>query len=179
MINATAIKEKLYKKSNVCALCGKDILTSEVANIDHILPKSKGGTNVLANLQIVHASCNIEKGNKMTKQCKEKALEVYPHLEDRINKIKDIQVVYNEKGKFSFKMEPKGVNKVSKAKAKQQQKSKYNRVVTTTFTPCTAPMDLYNEFARNGMQNLSYNRILEYFEAYKNYNGYKVEIKEK
>jgi len=39
-------------------------------------------------------------------------------------------------------------------------------------------MDLYNEFSRNGMANLSYNRILEYFEAYKNHNGYKVEIKE-
>ena len=160
MINATTIKEKLYKKSNVCALCGKDILTSEVANIDHILPKSKGGTNVLANLQIVHASCNIEKGNKMTKQCKEKALEVYPHLEARIEKIKDIEIK-------------------NKPKKKEPIKRKYDRVVLTTFTPSTAPMDLYNEFARNGMQNLSYNRILEYFEAYKNYNGYKVEIKEK
>ncbi len=33
--------------------------------IDHIIPKSKGGTNDMANLQPMCCHCNVKKGNKI------------------------------------------------------------------------------------------------------------------
>ncbi|GAB6393088.1 MAG: HNH endonuclease [Treponematales bacterium] len=35
-------------------------------NIDHILPKSMGGTDDINNLQITHMETNSERGNRMT-----------------------------------------------------------------------------------------------------------------
>ena len=153
-------------------MCGHPILSYKESNVDHILPRSKGGTNTLKNLQIVHSSCNSQKGSKMTKQCKRAALEVYPNLFDRISKIKEVVIEFNGSH---------GVDYVNSKKRKALQarvsRGRYSRVVTSTYQPSTAPMDLFNEFSKNGMKNLSYNRILEYFEEYKNHQPYKVEVK--
>lgn len=56
-----AIKEKL---GNVCKLCGS---TTDLT-IDHIIPLSKGGDNVLENYQILCRSCNSKKGTKINKE---------------------------------------------------------------------------------------------------------------
>ena len=60
----------------LCGICNEKILygshereetqlNSQYAwNIDHIIPKSKGGTNRIDNLQAVHITCNQNKGNK-------------------------------------------------------------------------------------------------------------------
>jgi len=40
---------------------GKEILFTK----DHILPKSKGGQNILSNYQTMCEKCNYEKGNKI------------------------------------------------------------------------------------------------------------------
>lgn len=43
-----------------------DIYSNEhLMTIDHIIPKSKGGKNHIDNYQIMCASCNSKKGNKM------------------------------------------------------------------------------------------------------------------
>lgn len=50
-----------------CQLCGKE-LTRETVTIDHIIPVSKGGTNVLENLQPLCFHCNSVKRDKPMKE---------------------------------------------------------------------------------------------------------------
>lgn len=49
-----------------CAHCGRKFHASAV-DIDHIKPKSKGGSNSPKNLQILCQHCNRSKGNKTDK----------------------------------------------------------------------------------------------------------------
>ena len=55
------VRRKLSGKP--CAICGLDIKREDFS-IDHIIPISKGGRNILKNLQPAHKWCNLEKGNK-------------------------------------------------------------------------------------------------------------------
>jgi hypothetical protein len=49
-----------------CLICngrlGFDERTGVGANLEHILPRSRGGTNELSNLGLTHPGCNAEKG---------------------------------------------------------------------------------------------------------------------
>lgn len=51
-----------------CLICGGPLrfeaLTGAGATIEHILPRSLGGTNDLSNLGIAHRRCNGEKGRR-------------------------------------------------------------------------------------------------------------------
>lgn len=58
------VRKRLLRKSNVCALCGGQIINMKDATIDHIVPISRGGGDEIANLQVAHLKCNLEKGNK-------------------------------------------------------------------------------------------------------------------
>lgn len=46
-----------------CAACRCDDLGA--LEIDHILPRARGGTNALANLQLLCSACNRAKGSLM------------------------------------------------------------------------------------------------------------------
>jgi 5-methylcytosine-specific restriction endonuclease McrA len=57
------IKEKLAERDGeICQLCGNSLILAE-ATLDHKIPRSKGGTRNLENLQLAHADCNRQRGN--------------------------------------------------------------------------------------------------------------------
>lgn len=47
-----------------CRLCGEAVAPEEV-HVDHIQPRSLGGSDELSNLQVTHALCNMRKGNRI------------------------------------------------------------------------------------------------------------------
>lgn len=60
-IDKVAWELKLKQLDGKCQLCG----TIENITIDHIISLSKGGTNLIANLQPLCRSCNCSKSNKI------------------------------------------------------------------------------------------------------------------
>lgn len=47
-----------------CVACGRQSHDGVLLHVDHVLPRSKGGKDVLANLQTLCSECNIGKGNR-------------------------------------------------------------------------------------------------------------------
>lgn len=53
----THVKTKLLKRQkDKCAICKLKFFPGDIIETDHIIPKAKGGTNQINNLQLVHAS---------------------------------------------------------------------------------------------------------------------------
>jgi RNA-directed DNA polymerase len=54
--------EKLFKKQKGnCPLCAAIITPLDIIEIDHKIPKSKGGTDAFINLQLLHKECHAKK----------------------------------------------------------------------------------------------------------------------
>lgn len=47
----------------ICGLCGQSV-PPQVVDIDHIIPRSKGGPDTLENVRVTHAHCNRSRGNR-------------------------------------------------------------------------------------------------------------------
>ena len=64
-------------QSNRCYLCGQlmapqgDITAPDVfmQSIDHVIPRSKGGTNRLGNVALAHKGCNNHKADRAPTAC--------------------------------------------------------------------------------------------------------------
>lgn len=54
--------EILTKQGNKCAISGVDLFISDDIHADHITPISRGGKDVIDNLQLVHSVENLSKG---------------------------------------------------------------------------------------------------------------------
>jgi 5-methylcytosine-specific restriction endonuclease McrA len=59
-------KQFLWHNSNekLCGICGKEVISYQDYQIDHIVAWDNGGETNLSNAQITHASCNQSKGNR-------------------------------------------------------------------------------------------------------------------
>ncbi len=53
-------KRNLIRKNGgaVCALCHQPFAKMSEITLDHIVPVSKGGLDVIENMQLAHGSCN-------------------------------------------------------------------------------------------------------------------------
>lgn len=59
--NAPALKELWNKQDGKCAISGRTLVIGLNVSLDHIVPKSKGGSNKVANLQWTLTSVNSGK----------------------------------------------------------------------------------------------------------------------
>lgn len=68
----TSVRELLWNSyPHVCGLCGEQINSIDEMHVDHIIPLSRGGKDILANLQLTHARCNMDKGNTLFEESEE------------------------------------------------------------------------------------------------------------
>lgn len=51
------------RDNNICQYCGKRFSTSELS-LDHVIPRSKGGTNGWENMVCACVRCNVKKGGR-------------------------------------------------------------------------------------------------------------------
>ncbi len=57
---------KIYSRDNYrCVRCNKRSWAGVILTIDHIIPRSKGGSNALSNLQTMCNDCNRDKGDHL------------------------------------------------------------------------------------------------------------------
>lgn len=63
-LSSGSIRYEVLKRANGhCSLCGASILDTPI-DIDHIIPRTKGGSNDISNLQALCDRCNRSKGNR-------------------------------------------------------------------------------------------------------------------
>ncbi len=73
----------LEKWAHQCAYCKKTQIPLE---IDHIIPKSRGGSDRIANLTITCQACNKKKGNKLATECPQKLQQKITAIQNRAAK---------------------------------------------------------------------------------------------
>lgn len=65
-----ANRKNIFKRDNyVCQYCGIQ-LCDKTATIDHVVPRSKGGSSTWVNMVASCKDCNLSKGNRTPKEAK-------------------------------------------------------------------------------------------------------------
>lgn len=80
------------EKGDKCGICGKPIKFGEEYELDHIYPVSKGGSDTLDNLHVVHKSCNRKKGGKKTMVGSDQWNVWWSQIQPNLNKLRDNQI---------------------------------------------------------------------------------------
>jgi 5-methylcytosine-specific restriction endonuclease McrA len=95
LLISTAATDRTFSRSRTrwfgkCLICNGNLSFDERtgvgANLEHIVPRSRGGTNDLANLGVTHPACNAEKGRNWDsrKALRRHTPEEYQALLDRL-----------------------------------------------------------------------------------------------
>lgn len=58
-----AVRQLVQQYGGNCYLCHKPFKSKKDITLDHLIPKSKGGTNDIENLRLAHSECNEAKKN--------------------------------------------------------------------------------------------------------------------
>lgn len=85
-------RNRIFKRDgNQCGYCGakKDL------TIDHILPKSRGGTNEWTNLVTCCSKCNVKKGNKTPDEAK-MTLKLKPFVPNLITENTGLHQIWDD-----------------------------------------------------------------------------------
>jgi len=61
---STRVQNLLKRQDGLCALCNERFVVGEQMEVDHIIPKFKGGKDQYNNLQLLHRQCHVEKTKK-------------------------------------------------------------------------------------------------------------------
>ena len=64
-------KQLLLRDGNICSWCNRRLplkYNGKQTHFDHVVPKSKNGSDSLENLQILHANCNLSKCDKIVQK---------------------------------------------------------------------------------------------------------------
>ena len=61
-------KNVIWRDQNKCQYCG-NIFSTENLTVDHLIPKSRGGTNTWKNLVAACKKCNQKKGCRTPQEC--------------------------------------------------------------------------------------------------------------
>ena len=60
------IREQIFEgQNNKCVGCNTAFWSHHLLFVDHIVPKSKGGTNKIKNIQLLCGKCNMLKGSRV------------------------------------------------------------------------------------------------------------------
>ena len=66
-------KQLWHDQNGICQLCFRPVpLDPGSVEVDHKVPKSKGGDNGISNLQVVHPRCNRIKWNRSDEEARER-----------------------------------------------------------------------------------------------------------
>ena len=62
----STVRYDVLKRDRKCGLCGAapEIDSDVRLHVDHIVPRSKGGSNEMSNLQVLCSECNLGKSNR-------------------------------------------------------------------------------------------------------------------
>ena len=61
---STRVKNLLKRQNGICTYCKKKFVPTDIMEVDHILPKFKGGKDEYNNLQLLHKYCHVSKTQK-------------------------------------------------------------------------------------------------------------------
>lgn len=61
---STRVKNLLKRQNGICKYCKKKFVPTDIMEVDHILPKFKGGKDEYNNLQLLHKYCHVSKTQK-------------------------------------------------------------------------------------------------------------------
>lgn len=97
-------KRQFLEQGGTCYYCD-EILKGMRQNIEHIVPKSRGGTNSKSNLVIACSKCNKDKGTKILSAKERKELKLKnAKKKGTYHKIKDLYLTEEEEARRLYEI---------------------------------------------------------------------------
>jgi len=155
------IKKLANRDGLKCALCDNPFLNRLHITIDHVIPKSIGGSSAIFNLQLAHSICNLQKGSTIDinstyfRDYAKRVSFVNFDSKSRKNALEE-EILQLRDDIKNLKKQLKGP--INLNPINQEIKFNENQVNWDS--------ELWNELARYGLTRLSLNMFRDYFGKY-------------